>query len=77
MRVCADIDYVDLEGDYGVLEGVTATCSRCGHEMASFGTGDASVRRCFVLLHETCAREENNFYVEAEDAPRHHEEATA
>ena len=49
--------YVDLEGDYSAeVEGVRATCSRCGHETESFGTSGASVRRCLVLLREECPR---------------------
>lgn len=44
------------------VAGVTATCGRCGHATESFGTTDASVRRCLVLLREGCPKDEKNFY---------------
>lgn len=48
MRVNCSIAEVELEGDYGEVEGLCATCSRCGNETESYGTSDASVRRCLV-----------------------------
>ena len=33
---------------------VTATCTRCGHETESYGTSDASVRRCLALMRGEC-----------------------
>ena len=51
MRVSCSVDEVFLEGDYGEVEGVEATCSRCQHSTESFGTGDASIRRCLVMLN--------------------------
>ena len=64
MRIYCDIDEDLLPGDYANVEGVTATCSRCGHTTESYGTSDASISRCLVLLRDECPREENNFYVE-------------
>jgi hypothetical protein len=65
MEVPATIDEVQLEGDNGrMIEGVEATCTRCGHTTESFGTSDASIRRCLILLREECPKEERNFYVE-------------
>jgi hypothetical protein len=64
MEVPATIEEVQLEGDYGMVDGVEATCTRCGHTTESFGTSDASIRRCLVLLREECPKEERNFYVE-------------
>ena len=29
--VSTTTDYVDLDGDYGTVEGVEVTCSKCGH----------------------------------------------
>jgi hypothetical protein len=46
------------------VEGVVLTCSRCGKTVEVFGTSDASVKRGFVKLRETC--KEKNFYVEEE-----------
>lgn len=64
MKVDCTVDETELEGDYGVVEGVTATCSRCDHVTESYGTTDSSIRRCLVLLREECPRGEQNFYVE-------------
>jgi hypothetical protein len=65
MRVPCTIDEIELQGDYGgEVPSVCATCTRRGHSTESFATGDASVRRCLVLLRQECALEENNFYVE-------------
>lgn len=63
MRVDCNVDEVELEGDYGPVEGVTVTCSRCHHSTESFGTSDASVKRCLALLREECPKNERNFYV--------------
>ena len=71
MRVAAAIDYAELPGDYSdTVEGVCATCSRCGHETESFGTGDASIRRSLLMLRESCPRGEHNYYFEAEEQPQ-------
>ena len=67
MRVACEISTVELEGAYTEIEGVTATCSRCGHETESFGTSDASVRRCLALLREECPNGENNYYLTASE----------
>ena len=31
MRVTCTIDEIELEGDYGTIPSVCATCSRCDH----------------------------------------------
>jgi hypothetical protein len=64
MEVPVTIEEVELEGDHGMVDGVEATCTRCGHTTESFGTGDPSRRRCLALLREECPNEERNFYVE-------------
>jgi hypothetical protein len=55
---------VELEGDYTPVESVCGTCRRCGHETESYGTSDASVRRCVALLREECPNGEHNYYFE-------------
>jgi hypothetical protein len=62
MKVTTTIAYVDLDGDHGSVEGVEVTCDRCGHSEESFGTGDASLKRCALLLRENCPRNEKNYY---------------
>ena len=65
MKVECEIQHVELENDEDHdVEGVIVTCSRCDHCEESFGTSDASVRRCLVLLRENCPRDEKNFYVD-------------
>ena len=67
MRVPCDIDESEEENEDGILvECIVATCSRCGHETMSFGTGEASIRRCLALMREECPEDENNFYVEGD-----------
>jgi hypothetical protein len=63
VKVKCDVNEVELEGDYDLVESVSATCGRCGHTTESYGTSDASVRRCLVMLREECPRGERNFYV--------------
>jgi hypothetical protein len=65
MKTSASIHETLLTNDEGrEVEGVTATCSRCGHTTESFGTGSNSIRRCLVLLREECPEGEANFYEE-------------
>jgi hypothetical protein len=64
MRVRCEIQETELDGDYGSVAGISATCSRCGHETQSFGTSEASIKRCLVLMREECPESEQNFYVE-------------
>lgn len=61
-RVTTTTSYVDLDGDYGSVEGIEVTCGRCGHSQESFGTSGASFRRCAALLVQNCPRGESNFY---------------
>jgi hypothetical protein len=63
-RVPCVVEAVELEGDYRPVEGVEAACTRCGHVTESFGTSDASIRRCLALMREECPRNEQNYYFE-------------
>lgn len=66
-RVECEIFDTVLENDDGVqIDSVCATCTRCDHETESFGTSEASVKRCLVLMREECPNSEENFYVESE-----------
>lgn len=68
MRVPCETSAETRENDDGVeVDGISATCTRCDHETFSFGTSDASVRRCLVLMREECPKNETNFYTDAED----------
>ena len=63
MSVNCELEFGDMENDSGdVVEGVSATCSRCGHTTESFGTGMRSIRRCLVLMRDECPYNEENFY---------------
>lgn len=62
-QVEAFIDYIELEGDHGPVDSVSATCVQCDHTTESFGTGPGSVTRCLVLLRQECPEDELNFYV--------------
>jgi len=64
MKVECEIHFEDLETEDGrVVPGVRAICTRCGHETESFGTEDASVRRCLAVMREECPEMERNYYV--------------
>lgn len=64
MRVDCEVVEVELETESGKsVEGVEVTCLRCGHATQSYGTSDASVKRCLVLLREECPEDEKNYYV--------------
>ena len=53
MRVASTTNYVDVEGDYGFVDGVEVTCDRCGHYEESCGTGDGSLGRCATPVSYT------------------------
>ena len=63
-RVTCSVNYVELEVDYGPVDSVEVTCSRCGHATESYGDGADSIRRCLALLQEVCPKCESNWYVE-------------
>ena len=66
-RVACDVVPVYLENENGrEVEGVVATCSRCGHETESYGTGAASVRRCLALLRVECPCAAGTFNVDGD-----------
>lgn len=66
-RLCT-IQETELENDEGILvESVQAVCQHCDHETESFGTSEASRRRCLVLMREECPLAEENFYVDEDD----------
>lgn len=62
MIVMAQIEAIELEGDCGGVDGVQATCSRCGHQTECFGTEAPSHRRALLMLREECPRGESNYY---------------
>ena len=47
--------------------GTTAQCERCGHITESYGTSEASVKRCLVLMREECPEGQLNWYTSDED----------
>ncbi len=66
-RVKVEIEEVDLDADEGgVVPGVRATCSDCGHETESYGQGPKSRRRCLALMREECEEGLENFYVDGD-----------
>lgn len=47
MRVPVEIEEVVLQSEDGHdVDGVVARCSRCDHEIESFGTSEKSIKRC-------------------------------
>ena len=67
-RVTCSVEETEVENDSGrEIEGVRATCSKCGHETESGGVSDDSIRRCLALMREECPLGEKNFYVGSTD----------
>ena len=67
-RVECEIEYFTAKNKQGrPVESVRATCSKCGHETESYGTGDGSIKRCLVLMNEECPEGLDNFYVEEDE----------
>jgi len=61
-----EVNVVDLDGANGPIEGVEVICPRCNERRTSFGTSDASVDRCFAMLHNGCPFGEDNLYIESD-----------
>ena len=66
--VQCDVEYTELTNDSDrLVDGVVATYSRCGHATESFGTSEASVRRCLAMMREECPEGEGNFYKDEDE----------
>ena len=66
MRVPCNVEYTQIENERGFpVDGVVVTCSRCEKQAESFGQSEASIKRCFILLRETC--DEQNYYYSDEE----------
>jgi hypothetical protein len=63
-RVECEVDEDEVEGQPTVI----VTCSQCGHQTESYGTGDSSIKRCLALMREECPEGEENYYVAEERA---------
>jgi hypothetical protein len=61
-RITTTITYLEIDGDYGPVEGIELTCDECGFTVESAGTHEGSIKRCAFLLREGCPRKESNFY---------------
>jgi hypothetical protein len=59
---CELVQTVLFNDDDREIPSVVATCGRCDHQEECFGTSERSVRRCLVLLRESCPKGEKNFY---------------
>lgn len=68
-RVICTFEETTLTNDNGRdVASVRATCEECGHVTRSFGTGDGSRRRCLLLMRKQCPQDEENFYVDEDEA---------
>ena len=67
-KISCSVSRTTIENDSGrEVDGIRATCSRCEHETKSYGTSDASIRRCLLLMRDECPNEESNYYVNEDD----------
>jgi hypothetical protein len=69
-RVLCTVEHAPLPGPNGnTIDSTIVTCTRCEHVTESFGTSDASRRRCLAELRRECPSGEENFYVTEDDNP--------
>ena len=61
-----EVNELPLKGAHGTVDGVEVICPRCGNRATSYGTGEASITRCFAILKNGCLLDEDNEYVEEE-----------
>lgn len=62
-RVTVFVERVEVDGDWGVVDGVRVTCSRCQGSEECVGESDASILRAIALLRDGCPSQERNLYV--------------
>lgn len=60
--IATTITYLEVDGDFGPVEGIEMTCDECGFAVECAGTHDGSKKRCAFLLREGCPRNESNYY---------------
>ena len=56
--------FEQVEGDYGLVDGISAVCSRCNHEVEVFGQNDSSISYAACKFRDECLLNESNFYTE-------------
>jgi len=52
-KISTIISYVDVDGDYGPVDGVEVTCKRCGHSEESGGTDNPSLKSTLFYCVKT------------------------
>ncbi len=62
MMVAVDICEDDVDGEHGLLDGLTLTCERCGHEVQVYGRSDSSARYAAKIFRDECPNDESNYY---------------
>lgn len=63
MKIKCKVSYTTVTYNGNSIDGVEVTCPRCGCFEESGGDSIASIRRCLVLLSESCECPGNNFMV--------------
>ena len=53
-KIVADVETVELDGDYGSVEGLRISCPSCGESVEVFGTSSSSARRGAAELRDVC-----------------------
>lgn len=62
--VRVEVIYTELDGDYGMVDGIEVSCSKCSHYVEVFGQHEGSINKACAMLNEECPNNENNFYKE-------------
>ncbi len=62
-KIFCEVEYSTDENDEGVeVDCVIVTCSKCGHQVQSWGDSDQSIKRSCAVMSEECPESESNFY---------------
>lgn len=63
--VKCETEEIFIDNQYGIPRpGVKAVCTKCGHEVQSFGRSEKSIKRCLAVMCEECPNDEDNWYEE-------------
>lgn len=62
-RIQCTVEPIDIDGDYGAVEGVSVQCSRCRHTVEVYGTSERSIKAGLAMLSDDCPNDEPNWYV--------------
>ncbi|MDH4987300.1 hypothetical protein QEZ47_17605 [Aminobacter anthyllidis] len=63
MKIMAEVEEVELDGEYGSVDGLRVACSRCGESVDVYGRSSSSARRGAAELRDACTCRGSKFFV--------------